>query len=151
MHWTPYVVVTAIIERDGRFLMVEEEAEGRIVINQPAGHLEQGETLFEAVKREVLEETAWHIEPEGLVGLYLYAKPYTDIAYLRVCFRGISLKHEPDRPLDEGIVRALWLSREEIFNAQYRHRSPLVLRCVDDYLAGKRYPLDVLYHLPFYP
>jgi 8-oxo-dGTP pyrophosphatase MutT (NUDIX family) len=151
MHWTPYVVVTAIIERDGRFLMVEEEVEDRLVINQPAGHLEQGETLFQAVKREVLEETAWHIEPESLVGLYLYAKPHTDLAFLRVCFRGTLLKHEPDRPLSEGIMRVLWLSREEIFAAQNRHRSPLVMRCVDDYLAGKRFPLEVLYHLPFYP
>ncbi len=151
MHWTPYVVVTAIIERDGHFLMVEEEVEGRLVINQPAGHLEQGETLFEAVKREVLEETAWHIEPESLVGLYLYAKPHTDLAFLRVCFKGTPLKHEPDRPLDKEIVRVLWLSREEIFAAQNRHRSPLVMRCVDDYLAGKRFPLEVLYHLPFYP
>jgi 8-oxo-dGTP pyrophosphatase MutT (NUDIX family) len=151
MHWTPYVVVTAIIERAGRFLMVEEEVDGKLVINQPAGHLEQGETLFEAVKREVLEETAWHIEPEDLIGLYLYAKPHTDIAYFRVCFRGAPLKHEPDRPLDNEIARALWLSREEIFAVQNRHRSPMVMRCVDDYLAGKHYPLEVLYHLPFYP
>jgi 8-oxo-dGTP pyrophosphatase MutT (NUDIX family) len=149
MHWTPFVVATAIVERDGRFLMVEEMAEGRLVINQPAGHLDQGETLIEAAKREVLEETAWHIEPTGLVGLYLYAKPYTDIAYLRVCFRGRPLEHEENRPLDQPVVRALWLTREEIGEAKDRHRSPLVMRCIDDYLEGKNFPLDLLYHLPF--
>jgi len=144
MPWTPHITVAAVAERDGRFLVVEEEADGAVVFNQPAGHLEPGETLIDAVVREVLEETAWEFEPEGLLGVYLYPTPTVD--YLRFCFAGRATVHHPDRALDRGILRAPWLTREEIA-ATGRMRSPLVLQCIDDYLAGHRYPADLVRHV----
>lgn len=147
MPWTPFVTVAAIAHRDDQFLVVEEQADGGLVFNQPAGHLERRETLFEAVRREVLEETGWDFEPQSVVGVYLYASPQPDVSYLRVCFAGHCLAHHADRPLDEGIVRALWMSRAELAAAGPRLRSPLVLRCIDDYLAGRDYPLSILAHL----
>lgn len=144
MQWTPYVTVAAVIEREGRFLMVEEEIEGRIVFNQPAGHLEHGETLVDAARREVLEETAWHFRPQAVVGLYLYAPPASERSYLRVCFRGVCEDHEPERGLDKGILRAPWLSREDLLAERERLRTPLVLRCIDDYRAGRTFPLELL-------
>lgn len=145
--WKPNVVVAAVIERDGRFLVVEETGDdGRLVINQPAGHLDPGETLVEGAIRETLEETAWHFEPRGLVGIYTYPKPGTDVLYMRFCFHGPALRHEPDRPLDHGIQRACWYSREELLERHDMHRSPLVMRCIDDYLAGRRFPLDLIHH-----
>ncbi len=148
MQWKPHATVAAVIERQGRFLLVEELIDGRRVLNQPAGHLEAGESFTEAVCREVLEETAHRFEPEGLVGVYLYPHPdpRQEITYLRICFHGRSLGREPGRPLDEGIIGPLWLSREELAAEPERLRSPLVLRCIDDYLAGRRYPLDLLNH-----
>lgn len=141
----PRVTVASVVERDGRFLVVEERPEtGGLVINQPAGHLEHGETLLQAVVRETFEETAWHFTPEHLVGVYLWAHPSGQTSYLRVCFCGSVHGHEPERPLDEGIVRALWLTREELQAQSERLRSPLVLGVVDDYLAGERYPLGLL-------
>lgn len=148
VQWKPNVVVAAVIERDGAFLMVEEEdEEGRIVLNQPAGHLERGETLIEAVRREVLEETAWQFEPAGVVGIYLLGRPEPAITYLRVCFHGTGVAHDPAQPLDHEIVRTVWMTGEELLAARERHRSPLVMTCVNDYLAGRRYPLEVLQHL----
>jgi ADP-ribose pyrophosphatase YjhB (NUDIX family) len=148
MIWKPNVVVAAIIERGGRFLVVEElDDEGRLVINQPAGHLDAGETLAAAVIRETFEETAWHIEPEGLVGVYTYPKPDSDVLYMRFCFHARPLRHEPERPLDHGIQRACWYSRTELLERERMHRSPLVMRCLDDYLAGHRFPLDLIQHL----
>jgi len=145
--WKPNVVVAAVIERDGAFLMVEERIDdGRIVINQPAGHLESGETLIEAVRREVLEETGWCFEPAGVVGIYLLQRPEPSITYLRVCFHGPGNAHDAVRPLDREIVRALWITQEELLAAREKHRSPLVLACVNDYLAGRRYPLELLQH-----
>ncbi len=139
------VSVAAIVERAGRFLLVEEVIEqGRRVFNQPAGHLEPGETLLEGVCREVLEETAYRFEPHGLVGLYLYANPDSHITYLRVCFHGATVAHDPARSLDAEIVRAVWLTRDEILKRGDRLRTPLVLRCLDDYLAGRRFPLAVI-------
>ncbi len=142
-----HVTVAAIAERDGRFLMVEEQADGRCVYNQPAGHLDEGEGLIEAVVRETLEETAWHFEPHTLVGLYLWKNPALDVSYLRACFYGHCVAHDPARALDDGIVQALWLSRAELAAASDKLRSPLVLACVDDYLTGQRYPLGVLNHI----
>jgi ADP-ribose pyrophosphatase YjhB (NUDIX family) len=144
MIWKPNVVVAAIVERDGRFLLVEEEADGGIVLNQPAGHLDEGETLIDAVVRETLEETAWHIEPEALLGVYRWPHPTKDITYLRFAFIARALREETGRALDKGCLRALWLTSAEIRAAQTRHRSPQVERCLNDYLAGIRYPLDIL-------
>lgn len=146
MRWKPNVTVAAITQQDGRFLVVEEHANGKIVFNQPAGHLENDETLLDAVKREVLEETAWEFRPESIVGLYLYPNSHSDITYLRICFAGTCLKHHPDKELDEGILRAAWMTRDELETINGRLRSPMVLQCIDDYLSGKQYPLDMLNH-----
>ena len=142
--WRPSVTVAAIIERDGKFLLVEEDADGERVFNQPAGHWEQGETLIEACAREVLEESAWRFQPRNLTGMYRSRSPRNVITYLRFAFCGEVLGFEQGRKLDRDIVRALWLAPEEIRALQARHRSPLVMRCVEDYLAGKRYPLDLI-------
>ena len=147
MQWKPNTTVAAIVEQDSRFLLVEESINGNLVFNQPAGHLEYGETLIEAVKREVLEETAWEFEPESLVGVYLYPNPHRpDITYLRFCFYGNCTKEHIGQALDDGIVRAAWLTSEEIEKEQKRLRSPLVSRCIKDYQSGKRYPLDLIHH-----
>jgi ADP-ribose pyrophosphatase YjhB (NUDIX family) len=137
-----------VIERGGRFLLVEEEDEGRILFNQPAGHLEARESLVEGCRREVLEESAWHFKPSALVGIYLWTKPRsaaaTEVSYLRFAFCGELGENEPGRKLDAGIVRAVWLDVDEIRAMRARHRSPLVLRCIEDYLAGRRYALELL-------
>ena len=146
MQWKPNVTVAAIAERDGCFLVVEENSNGRIVFNQPAGHLEKNETLIEAVEREVMEETAWKFTPEYIVGIYMHPNRSEDITYLRVCFYGTCEQHYPDKPLDEGILRALWMTQDELRAVQDRMRSAMVLRCFDDYLSGKQYPLDMLNH-----
>ncbi len=144
MLWKPNVVVAAIVERDGKFLLVEEEDHGQVVLNQPAGHLDEGETLIHAVIRETLEETAWHIEPTALLGVYRWLHPTNGSTYLRFAFIARALHDEPGRTLDHGCLRALWLTPEEIRAARARHRSPQVERCLDDYLAGTCYPLDLL-------
>lgn len=150
MQWKPNLAVAAVIEREGRFLVVEESVDGsQPVVNQPAGHLEHGETLIEGIKREVLEETAWHFDPAGVVGLYLYPKPETSVTYLRVCFHGSCFDHEPTRALDHGILRAAWLSRAELASMPEKLRSPMVMRCIDDYLAGKRFPLNLINSHPW--
>jgi 8-oxo-dGTP pyrophosphatase MutT (NUDIX family) len=144
MIWKPNVVVAAIIERGGKFLLVEENAEGRLVLNQPAGHLDEGESLLDAVVRETLEETAWHFTPEALLGVYRWPHPTNDITYLRFAFIGRVTRHDEKRTLDREIVRTLWLTPEEIRAERARHRSPQVQRCLEDYLAGQYYPLDLL-------
>ena len=146
MPWKPNVTVAAIARREDKFLVVEEEDNEIVVYNQPAGHLEQNETLVDAVKREVLEETAWDFQPEAVTGLYLYHHPRVDITYLRVCFYGTCLKHYPDKKLDTGILAARWMNRQELEANRDRLRSNMVLRCIDDFLGGKRYPLDLLNH-----
>jgi NADH pyrophosphatase NudC (nudix superfamily) len=148
MIWKPNVVVAAIVERDGRFLLVEEEADGEVVLNQPAGHLDEGETLISAVIRETLEETAWHIEPTALLGVYRWPHPTKDVTYLRFAFIARPLREERGRPLDKEIRRTLWLTPEEIRAEHSRHRSPQVQRCLDEYLAGTCYPLDLLKEYP---
>jgi len=145
----PSVTVAAIIERDdGRFLLIEEETSDGIRLNQPAGHLDPNESLEQAVVREALEESALEFIPTGLVGMYMsryHSKSRgTDITYLRFTFCGKPGKHY-DQPLDHGILRTMWMTRDEIAACQERHRSPIVLKCVDDYLAGKRTSLDLLY------
>jgi 8-oxo-dGTP pyrophosphatase MutT (NUDIX family) len=141
--WKPSVTVAAMIERDGRFLLVEEVSEGRLVLNQPAGHLDPGESLVAACAREALEETAHRFEPSGLVGVYRWHFAPRDVTFLRFCFRG-KLLGEEKRPLDKEIVRLHWLTPEELRARKADHRSPLVQKCVDDFLAGKNFPLDLL-------
>lgn len=145
--WTPHVVVACIVERDGRFLLVEERINGELRINQPAGHWEQGETLIEGAMRETLEETGWDVEPTNVLGLYHYDPSDLDYGFLRIAFVATALRERAGHRLDEGIERAVWCTRDEIAATQPLHRSPMVLRCVDDYLAGQRYPLSLLNHL----
>ena len=147
MIWKPDVTVAAVIEREGRFLMVEERVGQSLVINQPAGHLEPNESLIEATIRETLEETAWRFEPEAVCGVYLWRHPERDVTYLRVAFAGRVTEQLQERSLDQGIQQALWLSRDELRQRATELRSPLVLRCIDDYLSGNRYPLELLTHL----
>jgi 8-oxo-dGTP pyrophosphatase MutT (NUDIX family) len=144
--WKPNVTVAAVIEHDGRFLLVEEETEHGARYNQPAGHLEPAESLVSAVIRETLEESAYHFTPRTLVGVYHYRDPRSDITYLRFAFRGEITGHDDERRLDTGILRAVWLTRGEIESCRQCHRSPLVMRCVDDYLAGRSYPLPLITH-----
>ena len=141
--WRPSVTVAAVIERDGRFLLVEELQEGRRVLNQPAGHLDPGETLVAACAREVLEETAHRFEPTGLVGIYRWVYKPADVTFLRFCFSGEILGIE-SRPLDKEILGLHWLNLQELKDKALQHRSPLVQQCMDDYLAGKNFPLDLL-------
>lgn len=140
----PRVTVSAVTQRDGRFLLVEEEVRGNVVINNPAGHLENGETLTEAVIREVLEETGCTFEPQGVTGIYLWTTPKGDRTFLRVNFFGACVAENDDAVLDQGILRKLWLTRAELDAMHPRLRSPMVLGCIDDYLAGKRYALDAI-------
>lgn len=146
MIWKPNVTVAAVVQRDGKFLLVEEETEAGLAFNQPAGHLEEGESLIEAVVRETLEETAYHFKPTHLVGIYNWKHPAKDVTYLRFAFGGELRGFEAGRPLDEGIVAARWLTLDEIAATASRHRSPLIRRCIDDLLGGKFYPLDLLVH-----
>jgi len=146
MIWKPNVTVAAVIERDGKFLLVEEETSQGVRFNQPAGHLEADESILAAVKREVLEESAYHFVPQHLLGIYRWHSADSDTTYLRFAFTGAIAGHEADRPLDTGILRAVWLTPDEIRATQKQHRSPLILRCVEDYLDNKRYPLELLVH-----
>jgi 8-oxo-dGTP pyrophosphatase MutT (NUDIX family) len=146
--WLPHVTVAAIVERDGRFLVVEEHTADGLRLNQPAGHLEAGETLLQAVSRETLEETAHPFTPEALVGLYMthFERPGSaGVTYLRFTYCGAGGEPDPQRALDPDIVRTLWMSADELRACPERHRTPLVMQCVDDYLAGRRFPLDFVH------
>jgi 8-oxo-dGTP pyrophosphatase MutT (NUDIX family) len=147
MPLKPEVTVAALVEQGGRFLVVEERIKGRVVFNQPAGHVETGETLLEAVAREAREETAWRFTPQHLVGIYLLRDAGSARSYLRFAFTGTAEDHDSAQPLDRGILRTHWLTRAELAERQPRLRSPLVLRCIDDYLAGRRHPLDLVAYL----
>ncbi|UCC55282.1 MAG: NUDIX hydrolase [Gammaproteobacteria bacterium] len=144
MIWKPHVTVAAVIESSGRFLLVRERIDGTSVYNQPAGHLEEGESLVTAVIRETLEETAWHFEPESIVGLYRWQHPDKDKTYLRVTFSGSAIRHDANRPLDPDIEEVVWMSAAGIRRESVRLRSPMVLRSVEDFLSGSRYPLSLL-------
>jgi len=148
MVWKPNVTVASVLERDGRFLLVEEETEYGICYNQPAGHLECRESLLAAVIRETLEETAYTLNPQYLIGVYNYRNEARDVSYLRFAFGGEISAHDPLRQLDEGILAAHWLTLDEIMRLQGQHRSPLVLRCIEDWLAGRRFPLELLTQFP---
>jgi|SRR5580765_4792692 8-oxo-dGTP pyrophosphatase MutT (NUDIX family) len=142
--WRPRVTVATIVCREDRFLLVEEDIRGEIVLNQPAGHLEQNETLLDAAVRETLEETGWTIELTDFIGVYQWNTPDGSAEYLRFTFAAHPVRHDTQRALDDGILHALWLTREEIAQQANRHRNPMVLGNIDDWLAGKRYPLDMI-------
>jgi len=147
-RWKPSVTVAAIIERDGRFLLVEEETAEGLKLNNPAGHLDRGESLQQGVVRETLEETARVFTPEHVVGVYLTRSGTAgggEVTYLRFAFSGTVGEPDPARALDSGIVRTLWLTLAEVSASRERHRSPLVLRCIEDFVAGRRHPLELLY------
>ena len=143
--WYPHLTVSAIVEHEQRFLMVEETINGRMGINQPSGHLDEDETLLEAVCRETLEESQFGFTPQNLVGIYQYKTP-SGITFVRVCFCGELGEFHAHRSLDKGIERVVWLTHEEIANSP-QLRSPMVLQCVKDYLAGQRYPLSLCQNL----
>jgi 8-oxo-dGTP pyrophosphatase MutT (NUDIX family) len=151
-YWKPNATVAAIVERDGRLLMVEEDTPEGLRLNQPAGHLDPGETLQQAAVRETLEETGWSVEPVALLGLYMAryanARAGVDVTYLRHAFVCRPLSHDAARALDSGIVRALWMTPAEILASVDRHRSPLVARTVADHVAGRRFPLDLVWTDP---
>jgi 8-oxo-dGTP pyrophosphatase MutT (NUDIX family) len=145
MDWQPHVTVATIVEQNGKFLMVEEQGNGGLVINQPAGHLDPDETLAEAAVRETLEETGWLIEPKGVVGVALYTSPHNQVTYHRTTFFAHAVSHNPDQPLDTGIKRALWMSHNELLAAADNMRSPIVIKAVEQYINGHRYPLDMIF------
>ncbi len=147
MIWKPHVTVAAIAEQDDKFLIVEEKVDGQLVYNQPAGHLDPGESLIEAVIRETFEETAWTFQPEALVGIQLWRHPLHGESYLRFSFCGSCREHHAQQALDEGIEQAVWLNRDELIDNSHKLRSPMVLRSIDDYLDGRRYSLDILEHI----
>lgn len=151
-RWKPSVTVAAIVEHLGRFLLVEEHTSDGLCLNNPAGHLDPGESPLQGVVREALEETARTFVPTGIVGIYLSRSQRAaagsdggrDTTYLRIAFRGTVGEPDPSRTLDTGIVRALWMTPDEIRASAHRHRSPLLLRCVDDHLAGVNHPLSLI-------
>jgi 8-oxo-dGTP pyrophosphatase MutT (NUDIX family) len=151
-RWKPNVTVAAIIEKHGRYLLIEEHTQEGLRLNNPAGHLDPGESPAEGCAREALEETAYPFTPTALVGVYLsrFQRPSTgeDITYLRMAFCGDIGERQPHLSLDEGIVRTLWMTPEEVRASADRHRSPLVLQCIEDHLAGQRFALNVIYTDP---
>jgi 8-oxo-dGTP pyrophosphatase MutT (NUDIX family) len=140
--WKPSVTVAAVIERGGKFLLIQERISGGLVLNQPAGHLDPGESLAAACRREAMEETAHHFEPTALVGIYRWRDPRKDFTFLRFAFRG-NVGAAENLPLDKEIVAVHWLTPDEIRERKAEHRSPLVQKCVDDFLAGNSFPLAV--------
>ncbi len=142
--WKPRTTVAALCERDGKFLLVKESVNGDIVYNQPAGHLDPDETLLQAVVRETLEETRYRFKPTALQGIYRFKPdPAASKTYIRFLFRG-ELGERLDGPLDAGIIAAEWLSYEQVCACRARHRSPMVLQCIDDFIKGPGYPLDII-------
>jgi len=150
--WKPTVTVAAVVERGGRFLLVEEQTPDGIRLNQPAGRLDPGETLIDAVVREALEETTCAFKPDALLGVYMArsatAKDRMPVTYLRFAFTGSVDDPDSGRKLDDGILRTLWLTAAEVRDCLSEHRSPLVMKCIDDYLAGQRFPLSLIFTHP---
>lgn len=146
--WTPDVTVATVVARDGRLLLVEERVAGELVLNQPAGHLEPGESLPDAARRETLEETGWEVAPTAFLGSYLWRSPRDGRSFLRFAFVAEAIRHHADRRLDAGIERIAWLSPAALAAEVARHRSPLVWRVAEDFLGGRRLPLSAVDHLP---
>ena len=147
MIWKPNVTVAAVLEQEGKFLLVEEDQQDLgVQLNQPAGHLEPSESIIQGCVREVLEETAYTFQPQWLIGIYQWHSTATDTTYLRFALSGFVTEFDANQKLDVGILRASWFDLEEIQRRKSHHRSPLVLRCIEDYLAGKRYSLDIFTH-----
>lgn len=144
MTWAPHVTVATIVEREGRYLLVYEEADGKKVYNQPAGHLEPNENLLEAAVRETLEETGWTVNPTALVSVSLYEAPSNGVTYLRTTFIAEVVSFDSSYELDTGIIEAVWLSYEEILARREQLRSPMTLQVIDEYRKGKRFPLTIL-------
>jgi len=144
MSWHPHTTVATVVERDGRFLMVEENADGEVVFNQPAGHLEAGESLIQAACRETLEETGWAVDVVNFLGIYHYTSTANGVCYVRCCFIARPLHRDHGRQLDAEIIQAHWLTPEQIRQPGRRLRSPIVLRVLDDYLQGTAYPLSLI-------
>ncbi len=144
MVWKPHVTVAAVVEKDNKFLLVEEHTDSGIAFNQPAGHLENGESIISAVKREVNEETAWQFEPENIIAIQLWRKNPEFSSFLRVCFAGKVHSFNADQALDDDIIATHWLDREQIAEKKSQLRSPLVLKTISAYLEGERYPLSLL-------
>ncbi len=142
--WKPHVTVAAVIEQEGRYLLVKESPDGHPVLNQPAGHLEEDETLHEAVVREVREETGRHFTPESIIGIYQYQSPHNNATYLRVAYRGSCSEPDPSLELDSDIEETLWMTTEEITRQHDKLRSPMVLRSIEDYQAGQSFPLTLI-------
>ncbi|HYD33041.1 MAG TPA: NUDIX hydrolase [Methylophilaceae bacterium] len=147
MIWKPNTTVAAVIEQQGKFLLVEEETADGVRLNQPAGHLEDGESLLDAVARETFEETAYRFVPQQLLGIYHWRRPDKAVTYLRFAFTGTATGPDVDSELDDGIIRAVWMTADEIRNCPARHRSPQVLTCIEHYLMGQRFPLSAITHL----
>jgi len=149
-RWTPHATVAAIVEKDGKFLLVEERrlindrGEFGIVYNQPAGHVDEGESIMAAAIRETLEETRWEVKLKNLIGIYIFTAPANGVTYHRYCFSAEPIKHHASSELDDGILDAKWFSWEEIQQLN-NLRSPLVKRCIQDHINGKQYPLDLIY------
>ena len=144
MHLLPHITVATIIEREGKFLMVKENSAGRLVYNQPAGHVELNESLLDAAIRETLEETAWQVNLEQLLGIYQYTSPDNGVTYIRHCFIAKAIEPRTERDLDEGIFEAVWVSLEELEQRESQMRSPLVLEVIRDYLKGVSHPLSLI-------
>ena len=146
MIWKPNVTVAAVVEQDGKYLLVEEQTNSGELFNQPAGHWEPDESIIQGAIRETLEETGYTFVPQWLLGIYRWHSRANDVTYLRFAFAGSVAGYDPERTLDDGILRAAWFSLDEIRALIPRHRSPLVMRCIEDHLAGKHYPLEILTH-----
>jgi 8-oxo-dGTP pyrophosphatase MutT (NUDIX family) len=145
MDWNPHLTVATVVEHNAKYLLVEENSDGLLVYNQPAGHVEPGESLLEAAIRETLEETGWDVKLEGLVGAALYRSPLNGVTYYRTTFFASPLRHNPALELDTPISRALWLSYDEMLQAAGKMRSPLVIKAVEQYRAGHKHPLSFIY------
>ena len=145
MSWTPHLTVATVVERDQRFLIIEEHINGHPVLTQPAGHVEANETLIEAAIRETREESGWSVEPVALLGLYSYTTPCKTMTFYRTCFIAKAISYDQHLPLDSGILAVHWLTLEEMKAQQDKMRSPIVIKCIEDYCKGQKFPLQAIF------